>query len=297
MTKKTQPQVYDMRIFEIIQEKSLDINSEFRKFFIEEIMKNTDKNILKFLLENPLYRADFPPEENEYFGKKKYPKSRPPLDNPKALHELLENFLEEKGFEARRKNSIFVSSDKDLVEKFHSIGRKIYVIFPAKKFHFTWNKVIDDFYYETIIHADPDVLEIDYEKILDSVLKDLIDFIHTFVSRYGDYREENDDNDDNMEFSKPGIIKSLEKIMENPDLKRDLTINMLKYISNLENPPKDIISLNKNSLVMKSFSKSNFFDAVSSGHEIMLTNRYYYYVTENLFEANLDYMKRALNKL
>jgi hypothetical protein len=59
-----------------------------------------------------------------------------------ALHRVIDQWMVDHGFQARRSNSLFVSGDRTEA----SMYGEIYLIFPKNGFHFTWFYETTDLY-------------------------------------------------------------------------------------------------------------------------------------------------------
>lgn len=78
--------------------------------------------------------------------------NRSPLTTRKDVHYFVESWLKEKGFDARRSNSIFVTSNYSQARKYASAYRKhhspaVVIVIPSDSAAFTWSPVVNDLYY------------------------------------------------------------------------------------------------------------------------------------------------------
>lgn len=67
---------------------------------------------------------------------------REPRDIPMALHQVIDQWMADHGFQARRSNSLFVSSDRMEASMYGTV----YLVFPKNGFNFTWFYKTSDLY-------------------------------------------------------------------------------------------------------------------------------------------------------
>jgi len=72
--------------------------------------------------------------------------NRSPKDTPKEVQLLIDKRLQEAGFEARRSNSIFCTSNLYTAEAYAIPLRNVFIIFPINGFSFTYNSMARDLY-------------------------------------------------------------------------------------------------------------------------------------------------------
>lgn len=70
--------------------------------------------------------------------------NRAPLNTPQVIHQAVDNWMVEHGYEARRSNSVFVSSSITVADNY---GQSFF-IFPANGFKYTWFEASHDLYDE-----------------------------------------------------------------------------------------------------------------------------------------------------
>lgn len=78
------------------------------------------------------------------FYKTKPRTDRAPLNTPQVIHLAVDQWMAENGFEARRSNSVFVSSSITVADNY---GQSFF-IFPANGFSYTWFEASHDLYDE-----------------------------------------------------------------------------------------------------------------------------------------------------
>lgn len=280
-----------MNLFEDTAEK------ESLENFLAEMAKNTKREIVEFLLENPLYRG-MKNETLSFYGYIPVKKNRQPLDTPVVIQQIIDEYLSEKGFRALRSNSIFVTGNLDFAKKFGFP----YVIFPPKKFYFTWNTTIRDFTQMLDISADlqneNSIFYINLEEAFTN--KKFYMFFQNLMNHiFYDteilpklqvyYEERNFQNLENTINDFLGDTNTLSKVFYD-DILSLIRMTMSK------NRQKDIIYLNRNSKFLKEYTDKNFFNAVKSGNEIMITNSIVYYIRHDFFESRKKEIKKILNK-
>lgn len=133
---------------------------------IVKLIKRDCKPWLKQAGKNLVYRGT---GNKEIFVKKQVRTDRYPLATPDAFHDYIDNKMKEKGFKARRKNSVFVTGDLSEAKRY---GYGTYVIFPIGDFDFTWSPKIMDLYYEIpATVAGPDKVDDQYASIDQKIKK------------------------------------------------------------------------------------------------------------------------------
>lgn len=71
-----------------------------------------------------------------------FPNNRVPVDTPKQIQDLIDNYLQQEGFTALRNNSVFCSPSYFSLGRYEGNG---FVIFPFNGFSFTYSEVFEDF--------------------------------------------------------------------------------------------------------------------------------------------------------
>lgn len=293
----------------------LENNEEQDDFeqFLADVKNNCDKEILKFLFEKPLFRGSsnypvsfYEPYNSKEFGREKYPVGRIPKDNPFFIDELMNDFLKKQGFEARRDNSIFVTSDMKFAGKFATSEFDLYVIFPEKNFSFTWNPYINDFYYDSFLDIigenSKNLFELDTEKLFSEnrFVNVFVKSLQHIVDSRSSINEKSKDiksklsRIEKLNDSKKRKKLALEIFLE--DLKMDPMYLFTIFMENYdESELQNYITFNENSRVAKKFLDENFEAAVLSGNEIMITNKSYFYIQYSFFKENRPFIEEFLN--
>jgi hypothetical protein len=290
--------------------------------FLKLFSKNTDKETRDFLFSNPLYRSDFPSMDWLHeFGMKKIKKNRSPIDTPLALHNILNRYLEKRGFRATRANSIFATGDYDFassmkdfkdIMKEEKASRSVYVIFPSRNFFFTWNSKIHDFYLDDFYNSRTEIFDLflfSFEKLartdsfvfrkMATMFKEDVHLISAEAEKFliPEIRKRFSEEElswskmkNNVEYAEL-LDEAFEIALKSSSTStyriNEFIIDGLYYIiantSSTEDAEK-IIYLNEKSEYAKNFSSKNFHDAVKSGNEIMITNSHYFYIHHKFFE-------------
>lgn len=290
----------------------MEENEEDFEKFLENMIKDSDKDLLRFLLSNPLYRAMVVSNKNELYGKENIPKNREPKDNPEIINNVIDNYLKRNGFKAVRSNSIFCSGDMSFIKRF--LGRKgdVYVIFPTKKFYFTWNKQIKDFYIWVLVTKENfDMFTFDFYSLSSLPKENVYSFYRELIKILN--KRESKINDDVLGF----FINEAEKNLKQKEydilaqiFTRFFNKHYYSIISSLfysilkaiyyyfkEEDQMKILKINEKSNYAKGFDNKNFEEAIKSGHEIMLTNDYFYYIKYDFFTKNKDLIERKIQEL
>jgi hypothetical protein len=329
-----------MKINEIVsskKEKNIDNSENFRKEFenfLREMAKNTNPKITMFLLEHPLYRADSYSEGKfgNFFGIKPIRKNRTPVDTPLYYSKILDEFLSSKGIRAGRLNSIFATGDEKFITIFFSKTsgkeRKSLVIFPSRKFYFSWNPYIKDFYFPKLVMSDliEKVLSISYEEMTKypkETYKVVEDFIEKYNMKnltgdeYDEYDEHNNEEDQQekiynllskflLEKNSKKRTRILEKIMKelhdtifstsslvSDEIYGDFLKIMEEHFT--ESSLEKILKIPNNE-VTNAFTDRNFEEAVKSGNEIMITNDIFYYFDKQFFFSKRKFIIEKLKE-
>jgi len=319
-----------MKIQEIIHETLQDCFENFfdkpenvqdYESFLKLFSENTDKETRNFLFSNPLYRSDFPSMNwSHEFGMKKIKKNRFPVDTPLALHNILNRYLEKRGFRATRANSIFATGDYEFASSLKDFkntmeegaSRSVYVIFPSKNFFFTWNSKIHDFYLDDFYDSITDIFDLflfSFEKLVKidgfvfrkvaTMFKNDLHRISTEAEKFLIFETQKRFSEEELSWSKMKdnveYAKLLDEVLKIA-LKHptgiiakinEFIIDALYYVitnSSSTEEAEKVIYLNEKSEYAKSFSSKNFHDAVLSGNEIMITNSHYFYIHHKFFE-------------
>lgn len=311
-----------MKIREIYSYENDDYSDDIWKKFSNEFVNRTDKEVVNFLFENPLYRADTPSSEWKIdFGIKEIKKDRKPKDTPQIIHNIVNNFLKKKGFEARRDNSIFCTGDIRLAKDFvtSESNRKIFVIFPEKDFYFTWNPYIKDFYLEDIFEREDlkfDIFQVDFTNLYDEYFFLYRELFYLITEKLAN-REENDFvkefedflNSD-MVFSKHSrykvnrisdFLKNLVKRASEENRVKDYNEIQRIILNDLKHAPiedqEKILVENPNSKILNAYTDKNFEEAILSGNEIMITNKNYFYFENKYFKDHKLDIKTEIEKI
>lgn len=307
-----------MKYAEIIKEeneKDIFQTNEWKKF-ITLMAKNTNPEIVNFLFENPLFRAFSPSMEwGILFGVKPIIKERKPRDTPLLLQNMIDEYLKKKGFTALRSNSIFATRNFSLAYIFTK-DDNMFIIFPPKKFYFTWNPYISDFYLESLFDnallqysKKFDLFQLNLEKIFQNPkLKSLASeitgiYIKVLSKNHLDYEEKKLILSLEKENKHEEIMKEIQtKLKKDNNVYNDFMLEVLKFLMknySLHDFQK-ILSINEKSEIAKKFDNKNFEEAVKSGNEIMITDTEYFYINHNFFFSHKDTIKKeyhaALNK-
>lgn len=300
-----------MRYAEIFFENSNNKDDQFYEKlekFLFMLVENTDHDILEFLLKNPLYRATSEnPKDDIMFGTKPIIKDRISLDTPRYIVDTLDNFLKSQGFKALRTNSIFATGDKDFANRFRSLGRHVYMIFPPRKFYFTWNRLIHDFFLPDMLDDENfDLFTFDIKsamtnpKYQDFYIDVKMAYINSFsedrrktLNRFFDSYEE----EENYEQLYKIVIFDLES---DKSIRRNFYRNLLKNLSYhyMKRPEqlKKLFYVNEDSIYARAFTNTNFEEAVKSGNEIMITNEKYFYMSEKILDDEIQFVEKVLKK-
>jgi len=296
-----------MKIFEIAARKS-SFGKKYEEF-IEEMAKNTNPEIVKFLFENPLYRA-LTPNESKWttnYGILSIKKDRKPLSFSPAMQKIIDNYLKNMGFRALRSNSVFVTRQKSMAEFYKSDSKILAVVFPPKKFFFTWNRISEDlyatFFYENFIFFDFDELRKSKKETVGKILE-----IFTRIIPDEYYSKEKEDIlklVENRNWSR--ALNLFEKIMKKIFDEKKKNKEFVKKFFHVVNNYKDfdfaseeemtrIFTVDTNSRLAKQFRSENFQEAVRSRKEIMITDDVYFYIEESFFVKHKNRLWKDLQK-
>lgn len=265
--------------------------------FLKEMSENTDKDIVKFLLDNPLFRGM---KNDDKFGKKPIPKKRIARDNPQCINKIIDDFLIKNGFSALRSNSIFTTGNYDNASMFGTVT----CVFPTKNFEFTWNPKIKDFVFpleqveSSLVSSITEIFVLDLSKTKKLFPHIKYKFLKKiFVDTLNEIKDEKITNlyhnitVSQAERNFESIYKYLRQIYEKESKESLLNKFSIIRIAELLAERKELcnyIKINENSNVAKMFTNENFREAVKSGNEIMITNKYYYFMNYEFFKANKE---------
>lgn len=141
-----------MKIFET---KSNNKRKQFDDFWAHEIVPNCSqilKAYTKTVIPGQTKKGFIPQERLLYRGMSRQenwlfkghsPSLRVPKDTAKLVHAQINRILAANGFEARRDNSLFTTTDYSFAAGY---GQTVFIIFPVNGFHFTWSKAYKDWY-------------------------------------------------------------------------------------------------------------------------------------------------------
>lgn len=273
-----------------------------RKFdlFMEQMVRKTDPKLVNFLFTHPLYRAMKPnPKWLMEFGIKKIIKNRIPKNNTKVFQNLIDDYLRKNNFIALRSNSIFVTGSKEfatrILEVTDSLAHDIYVIFPVKNFHFTWNRKIKDFYIpdiESMISNKQNVYDIflfNYQTLIKDK-KALLVLIKFIIEKFSSELSK-EDLDLIVSSVKSNNKENLIEILKKYEKEKFYNISifmLMDYFIDKSNNPESYFIVNEKSEYVKNFTDKNFEEAVTSGNEIMITDTEYFYISEEFFNRYMD---------
>jgi len=298
-----------MKIIEVTNmNKDFTFEEKFEKF-VREMARNTNSKIVKFLFENPLYRA-LTPNESEWttnYGISSIEKNRKPLNTSPFLQKIMDEYLKNSGFRALRSNSIFVTGEKTIALNYRKNNRILAVVFPSKKFFFTWNPVSHDFF--TSIYGSRVFLLnfAEIRKLKKEIVHALTDLIASYLPSETFHKEK-----ENIELlMKDGHTKEalnlletiVKKHFQEDRFQTDYMTIIDKIANNYRNfgfdseeELKKIIILNRKNFLLQNFTDENFEEAVNSGNEIMITNDIYFYIEEIWFQKNRNKLWKILKK-
>lgn len=293
-----------MKIAEILKENNNMEEQELDKLLVR-MAKNTDPKITRFLFDNPLYRGTTPSNMwTVYFGVKKIVHNRKPKDMPYDIALMLSEFLKSKGFRAHRLNSIFVTGNYNLsLEYVLDENYSSYMIFPPKKFYFTWNRMIADFFIERLFHMKErfDIFKIDIKTFMQNRVL-FSKFIEKHFSRtsvllskeVSEYASELASLYENKKYEE--AEKLLKEFMNKSPSHYNHTVSTMYYTieHNNENLRDLFYDINENSMIIKNFDNEKFEEAVLSGNEIMITDTEYFYIHPEYFEKNRNLIIKKL---
>lgn len=281
--------------------------------FIEDVTENVSRDVLELLLEYPLYRGMTVGSLKKY-GKRKISLDRKPLSNSPIFHHMLEHLLKDKGYCARRSNSIFATGDREFARNFGSLC----VIFPPKGFCFTWNKLVKDMTLDNVIYAGGEFqIDLDLEKGFELFGKKFAEYLLRILTasiKSGPEKEFVDElwievvERDKLTEKEQQLFKNLWSIIERDRVTFEHIVKILFIkIQNLDTvavelgeprkfPPEkavEVFKIKKDGKFARSFDDSDIKSAIFSGNEIMIHAPYYFFVTEGAFNK---YMKDALKQ-
>lgn len=284
--------------------------------FAKAVVENVDIDVLKILIETPLYRGVS--NIKGQFGRKEIRTDRKPYTNYMSFHLMLERELVRKGFCARRTNSIFATGKLSLAENF---GTKIVTVFPPKSFCFTWNRLLRDItFMNTIRVGGYREIKLDVEKAVKLIGVDFAEVaIRAIKDRYGPYAPDSVMEKLNRLAIDVIIDKKFTDEHKNeflniwhfvsekaPKLLVKIVVDIFEGLNsgygrgNVENAEKiaQVFSFSENSKVINAFSNSDFEEAVKSGHEIMIHAPYFFYATRDVYRSVLrDKLKELISKV
>jgi len=121
-----------MRLFEFEDNDKINVDHVYK------FIQRNCSDFLKIANGRLLYRGDKDIKKSVYIGKSRNDRNN--LTSDDWAIGIIDKNLEEQGFKALRRNSIFCTRD---VMTAKSYG-KLYIIFPFNKFNYTWSPDIHD---------------------------------------------------------------------------------------------------------------------------------------------------------
>lgn len=166
-----------MKLFEIEQENFKDYMKIVEKECsnILEIYKNPQTNYL--------YHGT---KRNSDFLKKPVKFREKTVSFDKMHHDLSHKMMQDLGYKATRKNSIFTTTDTTVAE----IWGDVYIVFPKNRFKYTWFDTVDEysiFKFEDIFQELEEEYGLDYNMDAEAYEKALFrfqDFLSTELEAY-----------------------------------------------------------------------------------------------------------------
>jgi hypothetical protein len=298
-----------MKIIEVTNtDKNFFFDEKFEKF-VREMARNTNPEIVKFLFENSLYRA-LTPNRSEWttnYGISSIEKNRKPLSSSPFVQKLIDDYLKNSGFRALRSNSIFVTGERTTALNYRKNDRILAVVFPSKKFFFTWNPVSHDFFTSLYSHRIFLLNFAEIRKLKKEIVHALTDSIMFHLPSEIFHEEK-----ENIELlMKKGHTKEALNLLETivkrhfqedrfqtdyMTIINEIADNHRKFDFDSEEELKKIIVLNRKNSLLRNFTNENFEEAVKSGNEIMITNDVFFYIEEIWFRKNRNRLWKILKK-
>lgn len=132
-----------MKVFEIDD----TANDPMVHKFLDEVEQNCSQ-IINVLQETDMFLWRGVVNPPKPFYKTQPRTNRAPLNTPQVIHQAVDSWMENHGFDARRSNSVFVSSSITVADNY---GQSFF-IFPANGFKYTWFEASHDLYDEIPIN-------------------------------------------------------------------------------------------------------------------------------------------------
>lgn len=286
----------------LVEEDYVSLNE-----FLEDLRENADPAAYKLILKRPLYRG------RSYIGdyaKQPIRTDRMPASNSFQFHEELDACLKERGFCARRSNSIFATTRYKLAKSFspHS-PPTVYVVFPLKGFCFTWHPLVEDITFEALVKiGGPDVVQFDIEKALIDLglpyARDLLIELYGLVAKMKEDREVEllydakdifnsyNGNKEEVLVKMGKVLGELYNILDKRRQER-IIIDAISYAreNRLES---EALKLNCRSKFFDYFDSTDFASALESGNEIMIHAPYCFLVLDKVFKNNYEKFEKLM---
>lgn len=178
--------------------------------------------------------------------------SRKPKDSNRELHELVNNAINNLGFDANRENSMFVTGDRGQASGY---GHSLYIMFPVDGFTFTWSKTVKD-------------LVLDNSKKLEMLNKDVIAKIRAIV------KQARDADPTNFPISYPDDLFTTGYDYENDRERLIRAVEAGKLPDEIEDLLDDILT-DQSIQAHFQFTDQDLFSAILSEKEIYVKGNYY----------------------
>jgi hypothetical protein len=215
---------------------------------------------------------------------KDVPQDRRPKDSSADFHYAYNQIAKDLGWKTNRSNSICTSGDIDTASGY---GSEVYVVFPKGEFHFLWSNQVKDMY--THYQESDDYLDRSaYKDDKEEYLRKMEDY-EEYQREYEQWQEEHSRWQYEMEEYENATEEEREDMHDPSDdepMEPEEVYEPDRPRSSDYDKEPDIDTI-KDDMRTHYNEDDSLYDAISSGHEVMIHCLEFYGVRKDYFEGEL----------